>query len=78
MVVMSDKIIGYRVSISKSEKNHIADMDSESSSEEEDGSFAGESQLDGGVLELYDNPNIIDVFISNLKEVKEEDSYKPF
>lgn len=47
MVVVNEKAIGYRISITKSEKNHLAEMEVESEGE----SFQrGESQLDGGVL----------------------------
>lgn len=68
MVILREKNIGYKVSLSKSERVHIEEEDSIS-----EGSARKESQLDGGVLELYDNPNVIDIFLSNLAETKQLD-----
>lgn len=59
----------------RSEKNGMED-DSE---EEASLAAAAGAEFDEGVLELYENPNAIDVFISQLAETKQfEDTHARF
>jgi hypothetical protein len=69
MVIVSEKNIGFKISLSKNERGHVEEESYFSEEEEE----RKESQIDGGVLELYDNPNVIDIFLSNLAETKQLD-----
>jgi hypothetical protein len=65
MVVVSERSIGFKVSLCRNERAHLSESELSSESERKEG------QLDGGVLELYDSPDVIDIFISNLAETRQ-------
>ena len=70
MMVVSEKEIGWKVTMIQNEQNGIEEEESE-----EDASLVPEgAELDEGVLELYENPNAIDIFISQLAETKQFDN----
>ena len=64
-MVVSEKEIGWRVVLLQTLENENEE------SEEEASLIAMGTELDEGVLELYENPNTVDIFISQLAETKQ-------
>jgi len=70
MMMLSEKSIGFKVIISKGERIHLSESSVSLASSQPE---LKEGQLDEGILELYDNPNVIDIFLSNLAETRQFD-----